>query len=258
MKPYYDEGGITIYHGDCREVLPQLSNIGLVVTSPPYNLRRSLDDTPNEAMHNRARPGWGNRSQRLTDGYSEHGDDLPLEEYRAWQREVVGACWRSLSDTGAIYYNHKPRVQRGRVLLPTEFVPDEVLLRQVIIWDRITKGMAFVPQAYNTGHEWILLLAQPGFMLRSRSESAVSDIWRFHPDTQGHGHPCPFPIGIPATAITTASFDGPVLDPFMGSGTTLRAAKDLGHRAIGIELTERYCETAVQRLGQEVLDLEAA
>jgi len=250
-EPYYSDDWVTIYHGDCRDVLPTLSSIGLVVTSPPYNLGRSLDDTPNEVAHNRGRP-WGG-TLRFIDGYAEHGDDMPLADYRRWQLDTLRTCWAALNDTGAIFYNHKPRVQRGRVLLPTALVPDEAILRQIIIWDRIEKGMAFVPQAYNTGHEWILLLAKPAFRLKSRSASAVSDIWRIRPERDGRGHPCPFPLGIPATAIQTAEFSGSVLDPFMGSGTTLRAAKDAGVCAIGIEISERYCEIAAQRMGQEVL-----
>lgn len=259
-EPYFDDGVVRIYHGDNREVLPLLTDIGLVVTSPPYNLGRSLDDTPNEAMHNRGRPGWdgGHRNQRFSDGYAEHTDDMPLAEYQAWQSEVLGLCWDALNAAGAIYYNHKPRVQRGKVVLPTAYLPERALLRQVIIWDRITKGMAFVPQAYNTGHEWVLLIAKPAFRLVSRSASAASDIWRFPPDASDHGHPCPFPLGIPATAIATADFTGPVLDPFMGSGTTLVAAREAGRKAIGIELSEAYCEAAVRRLSQGVFDFGEA
>lgn len=257
MTPYYQDDFCTIYHADCREVLPEFSGVGLVVTSPPYNLGRSLDDTPNEAMHNRGRPDSGRGNHRLTGSYDEHDDGLPLAEYRCWQREVLGLCWDALSDDGAIYYNHKPRVQRGRCVLPTEYVPDRAILRQVVIWDRVTKGLAFVPQAYNTGHEWILVLARPAFELKSRSASAASDIWRFPPDVADRGHPCPFPLGIPAMAIETAGFTGPVLDPFMGSGTTLRAAKNAGVQSTGIDRSERYCEIAAKRLAQEVLDFGA-
>lgn len=247
--PYYEDELVTLYHGDCVEVLPHLSDIGLVVTSPPYNLGTSLDDTPNEAMHDRGRPSRGPRKQRFTDGYDEHSDDMPLSDYYAWQTEVLSLSWAALSEDGAIFYNHKPRVQRGKCWLPTDVVPAEAILRQVIVWDRITKGLAFVPQAYNTGHEWILLIARPDFRLKSRSASAASDIWRFPPAKKDLGHPCPFPIGIPTTAIATSSFTGPVMDPFCGSGTTLLAAKNAGIRSIGIEKSEHYCKKAAARLG---------
>jgi hypothetical protein len=73
------------------------------------------------------------------------------------------------------------------------------------------------------------------------------------------GHPTPLPLSLCVELISAfGQSDGPVLDPFMGSGTTLRAAKDLGRRAIGIEIEERYCEIAAKRLGQQVLDFGAA
>jgi site-specific DNA-methyltransferase (adenine-specific) len=253
-SPYYQDDAVTIYHGDCLDVLPALTDVGVVITSPPYNLGRGLDDRPAEAMHDRASKSRSSRRHRLTGGYDEHEDALPLDEYREWQHQVLTACWHTLRDDGAIFYNHKPRVQAGRLLLPTEFVPPSVRLRQVIVWDR-GMGLSFVPGAYASAHELILLMAKPGFALKSRSHSAAGDLWRFRPETADHGHPCPFPIGLPARVLDTAQVNGPVLDPFMGSGTTLRAAKDAGLQAIGIELSERYCETAVKRLAQEVLAL---
>jgi DNA modification methylase len=99
-----------------------------------------------------------------------------------------------------------------------------------------------------------MLFAKPSFVLSSRSASNVGDVWRI--SVEGHtsrpDHPAPFPLALPRTAL--AALDpGVVLDPFMGSGTTLRAAKDTGHRAIGIEIDERYCDIAATRLAQEVL-----
>ena len=79
----------------------------------------------------------------------------------------------------------------------------------------------------------------------------VDDLWKITPECDSK-HPAPFPLKLArqAVATTTAQI---VLDPFMGSGTRLRAAKDLGRKAIGIEIEERYCEIAAKRLGQEVL-----
>lgn len=256
MKPYYEDDSCTIYHGDCREILPSLSDVGLMVTSPPYNLGQGLDDRPVEAMHDRASASRSSKAHRFSDGYDEHEDAMPLAEYRAWQHDILRACWSILRDDGGIFYVHKPRVQAGRLLLPLEFVPEGVTLRQVIIWNRKELGLGMVPSAYASRCEWVLLLAKPEFALKSRSHSKASDVWDVNPVHGDTGHPCPFPLALATKALETAQVNGAVLDPFMGSGTTLRAAKDLGHRSIGIEKSERYCEIAVRRLGQGVLDFE--
>lgn len=249
--PYYDDGQVQIWHGRAEDVLPSLSDVGLVVTSPPYNLGRGLDDQPVEAMHDRASASRSSKGHRLSDGYESHGDDLPLGEYRAWQHEVLRLCWAALREDGAIFYVHKPRVQAGRLLLPTEFVPSGVTLRQVIIWNRKELGLGMVPSAFASRCEWVLVMAKPAWSLKSRSHSKVSDVWDINPvHGDGGGHPCPFPLGIPARAIEACSVGGVVLDPFMGSGTTLEAAKAAGLRAVGIEVSERYCEIAADRLAQ--------
>ena len=110
--------------------------------------------------------------------------------------------------------------------------------------------MNFNPTAFLPTHEWVLLLAHPEWRLRDRSASGIGDVWRMSPDD--NIHPAPFPLQLPKNAIE-ASAAQTILDPFAGSGTTLRAAKDLGIKAIGIELEERYCEIAANRLSQGVL-----
>lgn len=236
-EPYYQDDHCTIYHGDNREILPELSDVGLVLTSPPYNLN-----------------GDGNKSggsyfPNLADGYATHGDNMPHAEYVAWQHEVLSMLWATLADDGAIYYNHKPRVGGERVRLPLELVPDELPIRQIITWDR---GSGFNRQFtyYVPAYEWVLLIAKPAFRTNTRS---IDDVWRIPFETGGE-HPAPYPLSLALRAIgsTDAKL---IVDPFMGSGTTLRAAKDLNRKAIGIELDERYCEIAAKRMAQEVLAL---
>ena len=241
MTPYYEDDALTIYLGDCREILPGLADIGLVVTSPPYN----LGDTSNYKM---GRPP-SSMENHLSNGYNSYSDDLPHGEYVAWHKEVVGACWETLTESGAMFWNHKPRVGGSVVKLPLELLPENVLLRQIIIWDR-GSGFNRTGSFYVPAHEWIMLLAKPSFRITGRS---INDIWRI-PSNPDKTHPASFPIALPKTAIVSTE-PAVVLDPFMGSGTTLRAAKDLGRKAIGIELDERYCEIAVERLAQGVLSL---
>ena len=261
-KPYYERGGITIYHGDCREVLPFLGPVDLVLTSPPYNKGLAADgrvlgpaarvghyrkDSP---LNKRGGHGlW--MGNTLSEGYGEFNDALPYADYRAFQHDILLKCWALLSDVGAIYYNHKPRVIDCELWTPLELNPG-LPLRQIVIWAR-GSGFNFSPTYYTPTHEWLLLMAKPGFRLREGSDR--QDVW-FIPPELNTPHPAPFPLALARRVVETARVDGTILDPFMGSGTTLRAAKDLGRRAIGIEIEERYCEIAAKRLSQEVLAVD--
>lgn len=245
MKPYYQDAFVTLYHGDCLEVLPALSDIDLVVTSPPYNL--GVSSGGGFAAPGKKTGRWSGGP--LAGGYGSHGDSMPPAAYREWQSDVLSLCWSTLNDCGAIYYNHKPRVQAGIVQLPTEWNPG-LPIRQIIVWDR-GSGMNFAPTHYVPMHEWIILFAKPAFRL-AEGGCGAGDVWRFQPERGECMHPAPFPYDLPARAIKTTT-GRVVLDPFAGSGTTLRAAKNLGRRAIGIEIEERYCEIAAERLSQGVL-----
>jgi site-specific DNA-methyltransferase (adenine-specific) len=245
VTPYYDDGQSTIYHADCLDVLPTLAGVGLVLTSPPYNLSGD-GNKPGHTLSN-------GRSTEvdLSNGYGVHDDAMPHAEYVAWQRDVLRACWAALTDDGAIFYNHKPIVRGNSVRLPLELVPDEMSVRQIVTWDRgsgFNRRLTYFVPSY----EWVLILARPAFRIATYS---VDDVWRIPFETGGE-HPAPFPLRLARTAVaaTRATL---VVDPFMGSGTTLRAAKDGGRRAIGIEIEERFCEMAARRLSQEVLDLWA-
>lgn len=240
MTPYYSDDFATIYHGRWENVLPSLDPVDLVLTSPPYNLTGDGHDAS------------GTYFVSLEHGYGEHNDAMPHDQYVEWQHSLLRACWSVLSDDGAIFYNHKPRVRGNACLLPLELVPPELSVRQVVVWDR---GSGFNRQFtyFVPAHEWVLLIARESFRLTTRS---VDDVWRIPFETNSP-HPAPFPLRLATRAIGSTAAQT-VLDPFMGSGTTLRAAKDLNRKAIGIEREERWCEHAAKRLAQEVLDFGAA
>lgn len=256
MKPYYEQSGVTIYLGDCREILPTLDPVfDMVFTSPPYNLGVTTGggfptghyaaDAP---MSKRGGQGkWPGAA--LKDGYDGYADAMPPAEYEAWQRETLSACWRVLTETGAIFYNHKPRVQGGELWTPLALNPG-LPVRQIIVWAR-AGGINFSPSFYCPTHEWIVVFAKPAFRLRSKGASGVGDVWSI-PQEANPDHPAPFPQALPLRALETTT-TAHVLDPFSGIGTTLKAAKLLGRRATGIEINERYCEIAAQRLAQESL-----
>jgi len=231
MDKFYQDSFTTLYHGDCEEIIKHLPKVDLIVTSPPYNLNNTS----------------GSEWSRLSNGYESSLDNLDFDTYKVWHKKIISLCWDLLTDHGAIFWNHKPRAKGLEVQLPLELLPPEILLRQILIWDRGSgfqrTHMHFVPC-----QEWILLLAKPDFRLTNLS---TNDIWRF-PPTADSNHPASFPIDLPEIAIQSSN-PSLILDPFCGSGTTLRAAKNAGIKAIGIEKSKKYCELTVNRMRQEVL-----
>ena len=261
MTPYYSDDLVTIYHGRAEDVLPSVDPVDLVFTSPPYNLGVSTGGgfghySPVTPLDRRGGHGkWVRAASAggIGEGYADHDDAMPMAEYEEWQRGILSSLWDRLTDHGAIYYNHKPRVQAGSLWTPLALNPG-LPVRQIVIWAR-AGGMNFAPTHYVPTHEWIVVFAKPAFRLKSKAASGVGDVWRV-PQEPNKDHPAPFPVGLPARAIESVA-PASVLDPFMGSGSTLIAAKAARVRAVGIEKSERYCEIAAKRCSQEVLGLSA-
>src|ERR1019366_3201472 len=142
MTPYYADSLVTIYHGRMEDVLPSLFSIGLVFTSPPYNLGTSTGGgLPGKLGHYRDKDGVGTRGGggrhmgkwsggALANGYGLHDDAMPHDGYVRWQQECLRLCWTALSADGAIFYNHKPRVLGGTLVSPLAYIPPELPVRQ--------------------------------------------------------------------------------------------------------------------------------
>lgn len=255
MKEPVIIGDATLYCGDCREILPTLPMVDAVLTSPPYNLgntsgggmpgkklRHSADDA-----RGLARGGMGKWSGGpLANGYGIHGDAMPHDDYVAWQRTLIKHCWDRLTESGAIFYNHKPRILNGILVTPFAYLPD-LPIRQVVIWAR-AGGINFSPAFYCPTHEWVVIIAKDDFRLRDKSASGVGDVW-YIPQEVNSDHPAPFPIQLPINILETTSVKS-VLDPFMGSGTTGVACANLGRKFIGIEIEPRYFDIACRRIEQ--------
>jgi site-specific DNA-methyltransferase (adenine-specific) len=225
--------------GDCLDVMGKMSDgsVDLIVTSPPYNLGISTGGGLKGAKKSGL---W--KGSKLADGYATYSDDKPREAYIAWQRAVLTEAWRLIPESGAIFYNHKPRIQAGEVQLPTDFNPD-LPLRQIVIWDR-GSGMNHNLTNFTPSHEWIMIFAKPKFRLVKRA--ADKDVWRIAP-AHGNAHPAPFPVEIARRCIQHTDAKT-VLDPFSGSGSTGVAALELNRRYVGIELDAGYLEQSRQRL----------
>lgn len=259
MKPYWSDGTCTLYLGDCKlvlsEMLSEFAHIDAhtVVTSPPYNMGL----VPGGNGRGMYRPGGNNKGGRFRDGYGDFDDALPQDEYDEFHRYILHLLWEVIPEDGAIFWNHRQRIEHGRARLPLGLdwgsgsQAGPLVLRQIITWDRGT-GIAPNRRHFTPVAEWIFLFAKPEFKLASHGKSGLGDVWRLGMAREDYGHPAPFPESLPLRAIDSCNARS-VLDLFAGSGTTLVAAKRLGIPAIGIELHEPYCEMAARRLSQEAL-----
>ena len=213
LAPYYDHAGITIYHGDCLEILPQLGPVDAVVTDPPYGL--SIDITGRKC---------GNKS--------------PPRQAASW--DVDRPNLTPMLGLG------KPAIVWGGSQL-SDLLPRG---KCWLCWVKTARNGSNVRQCE-------MDLAWTNYLGRGR---VFRHLWigcyRASESGQRNVHPTQKPIAVMAWCINLLPPGCDlILDPFMGSGTTLRAAKDLGRKAIGIEIEERYCEIAAKRLAQEVLPL---
>lgn len=241
-------GDATLYKADCMSILPGLPEIDLVITSPPYNLGSAPWARLGHWKPGDRSGGHGKWKSGAEGGegvkYGTHDDALPWDEYVQWQKSVLSSLWGKLSDTGAIFYNHKPRVIGTKLWTPLELIPKEVELRQVIVWSR-PGGVNYNLTGFVPTHEWIMVLAKPKFRLRSRGVSGLGDVWSMRPDK--NEHPAPFPIDLPSKAIEATNAQT-ILDPFMGSGTTGIASLRAGRKFIGIEIDDFYFGMAKCRI----------
>lgn len=225
--------------GDAVQVMRLMPDgcVDLVVTSPPYNLRNSTGNGMKDGRGGK----W--RNAALVNGYSHHGDNMPHGEYVAWQRECLTEMMRLVSRDGAIFYNHKWRVQGG-VLQDRSDIVDGFPVRQIIIWKR-KGGINFNPGYFLPTYEVVYLIAKPDFRLCSKA-NAVGDVWEFTQE-MNNPHPAPFPLSF-ATRCIESTGAKVVLDPFSGSGTVALAASVLGRDFVAIDISPEYCALAEQRL----------
>lgn len=228
--------------GDVIEVMKKIpdGSVDLVVTSPPYNLKNSTGNGMKDGRGGK----WANAA--LQNGYSHHEDAMPHEEYVKWQRACLEEMMRVIPEDGAIFYNHKWRVQGG-LLQDRQDIVEGFPVRQIIIWKR-KGGFNFNPGYFLPTYEVIYLIAKPKFKLLPK-RNGVGDVWEFTQE-MGNKHPAPFPLMM-IDRIISSTDAKVVLDPFMGSGTTAIAAINNNRDYIGIDVSPEYCEMAEKRIKQE-------
>ena len=232
IKPYYQEKDIAIFLGDCRDILPQLAPVDLVLTDPPYNF---------EACGGRF---YGVKWHGLNSEPREYLNDLdalgcstfdPADLLKAVAFETAYFCCNKTLI--APYLNHA--TANG-------------LLYDLLVMHK-TNPIPAKNNHFLHDLEYIVTMRRKGSYFFCDDYDLMSKLFT---TTVGNGnrHPAEKPIELfKKFIIVSCPATGTILDPFMGSGTTLRAAKDLGRKCIGIEIEEKYCEIAAKRLAQTVL-----
>ena len=238
MKPYYQDDWATIYHGDCREVLP-LVEFDAVVTDPPYSsgARRDAEKS--------MRHGSGSMLREFDDAEWFNSDAMTAWGFSWFVRGVFSGVFRSLPQGGHLYLFCDWR-QTPNLYGMLESVGLRV--NHCLVWDKMHFGMG---NCWRNQHENIIFASKgtpadglhkgAGTVLRHKNTRSTSRV-----------HPTEKPEGLIASILSVCPGER-VIDPFMGSGTTPVAAKNLGRKSIGIEIEERYCEIAAKRLAQGVL-----
>lgn len=222
-NPYYQDDWVTVYHGDCLEIDEWLK-ADVLVTDPPYGIAfRSNMRTASEKFNTIA------------------GDASPAA------RDAALATWEAAGWAADL---PKPR---PAAVFGTWRAPRPAHVGNVLIWDKrgAGPGMGDLTTAFGTSHEEIYLIGSwPKRGTRRGSviatQSSPSEL------TSRIGHPTPKPVGLMEQLVAVSA--GVVADPFAGSGSTLVAARNLGRKAIGVELEEKYCEIIAKRLDQMCLD----
>ncbi|MBI5227173.1 site-specific DNA-methyltransferase [Candidatus Micrarchaeota archaeon] len=225
--------------GDAIELMRQIpeGSVDAVITSPPYNLKNSTGN----GMKNGNGGKWANAA--LQNGYTNHADCMPHEDYVKWQRNCLTEMMRIIPDNGAIFYNHKWRVQGG-LLQDRQDIVAGFPVRQIIIWKR-KGGLNFNPGYFLPTYEVIYLIAKPEFKLMPKA-NAHGDVWEFTQE-MNNSHPAAFPVDLISRIISSTDAKT-ILDPFMGSGTTAISSIKFKRNYIGIDISPEYCKMAENRI----------
>ena len=221
MRPYYQDNSVTIYHGDCREILPALEPVDLVLTDPPWGNSTVCNA---QRFTRRSSPWWDCVDNKKVVAHTDiHGDNAEFDPRPFIKQKAI--LW------GANHFTRHLPHSGGW-----------------LIWDKREGAESLAEKGWPLGE------AELAWSNVIGSTRVFRNLWVGLLRRNERGdffHPTQKPVALMSWCLNIVKESETILDPFMGSGTTLRAAKDF----IGIEIEEKYCEIAAKRMAQEVLDL---
>lgn len=239
-----------IIQGDCLEVMKDMpdKSVDLIITSPPYNMRTRIRN--GKYTHRE-------KSEHFSKKYAYFSDDLSIEDYFNFHKSVLNEMLR-ISPLVFLNIQLVTGSKEAWFKLIGEFAE---YIKDVVIWDKGEGQPAMHGAVINRSYELIIILQNPKSAGRAFNKSyfergTMPDVWRIGRGGNGSidGHSAVFPEKLVSKILTGWSKkDDTILDPFNGSGTTTKVAKQLGRNYIGIEISPEYCKIAEDRLRQEVL-----
>lgn len=222
--PFYDENGITIYNADCETILPMIGKFDVVVTDPPYAVKGAILN-PNRKTNGRNHNVW--------------------HEVPEWDDDIKPVWCELCCNAAKVVFWFGNWKRRNAVVSAMKFP-----IRAEIVWAKDTHVGPPCPFAMQDERIWVF--SESGFKPKAFDTTVWSE--PIIPTWAHRRHKNEKPEGIMRRIMRVATSEGDrIVDPFMGSGTTLVAAKLEGRKAVGIEINEKYCEAAAKRLSQGTL-----
>ena len=226
MKPYYEEENIQIYNSDCLEVLPGLEKVDLCLTDPPYNASNS-------------NIGFKNGYKTIDEKWDKNFNPYPF----------LNVAFQKIREGGSI-------LTFCSYHLLGKYLEYNKKIQQVLHWEYVT-AMPAIAKVYTPVIEYIVWYSTPKYTFNKKeAETNVLRVRKAYQVDYKMEHPSVKPSNLIKKLLRVHSNpNNLIIDPFLGSGTTAVACKELGRRCIGIEISETYCQIAVKRLKNTQKDM---
>jgi modification methylase len=225
-----------IYCMDCLEGMKQLDSesVDLIITSPPYNL--------------------GNTHHTGNIRHKAYDDDMPENEYQEWQKNFLIECFRVLKQEGSMLYNHKNRIKKGVQITPYQWIlKTPFIIKQEVVWFNRSQNFDKIRFYPMTERVYWLTKSSETKLFNSINHHDIFDTKDWCPEGTDKEHKRAFPVKMVSDLIKCFPTAKIILDPFIGSGTTAIACKQLNCSFIGFEISQEYCDVANKRLEQNNL-----
>ena len=243
-----------IYTVDVLEGLKQLDDesVDLIIFSPPYN-KHGLRNNGKQVTQSNIKSASAQRNwvQSIAYGGDYNVDNMKEEDYEQWQIEILNECFRVLKQDGSVFYNHKNRLYGGEVYSPYKWLyKTKLMVHQEIVWDMgSTPTVAPIRWLPTTERIYWLTKSKKNKFNRNINGDIKTEVWRINRE-QRTLHPAPYPIKLVDTILDGFPNDEQllVLDPFMGSGTTIISAIKKGYNYIGFDKFQEYVDLSNDRI----------